>query len=70
MVDPVTAGAAVVTGFKLVKQSVDFIKQNQTQPSMQTAMFDPNTNRQGVYKALFPDEDIGELLATRGIQRG
>ena len=28
MVDPLTAGAAVVSGFKLVKQSVDFIKQN------------------------------------------
>ena len=28
MVDPITAGAAVVTGLKLVKQSVDFIKQN------------------------------------------
>tara|TARA_R100001015_G_C4562371_1_gene121988 strand:+ start:121 stop:762 length:642 start_codon:yes stop_codon:yes gene_type:complete len=28
MVDPFTAGAAVVTGFKLVKQSVDFIKTN------------------------------------------
>ena len=28
MVDPLTAGTAVVTGLKLVKQSVDFIKQN------------------------------------------
>ena len=28
MVDPVTAGAAVLSGIKLVKQSVDFIKQN------------------------------------------
>jgi hypothetical protein len=28
MVDPITAGAAVVTGLKLVKQSVDFIKSN------------------------------------------
>ena len=51
-------------------QTASQVKQNQTQPSMQTAMFDPNTNRQGVYKALFPDDDIGELLATRGIQRG
>ena len=28
MVDPVTAGAAVLSGIKLVKQSVDFIKSN------------------------------------------
>lgn len=28
MVDPLTAGTVVVTGLKLVKQSVDFIKQN------------------------------------------
>lgn len=28
MVDPLTAGTAVVTGLKLVKQSVDFIKSN------------------------------------------
>ena len=27
MVDPITAGAAVLSGFKLVKQSVDFVKQ-------------------------------------------
>ena len=27
MVDPVTAGAAVLSGIKLVKQSVDFVKQ-------------------------------------------
>ena len=26
MVDPLTAGAAVLTGIKLVKQSVDFVK--------------------------------------------
>ena len=46
------------------------VAQNQPKSSMQTAMFDPNTNRQGVYKALFPDDEIGELLATRGMQRG
>ena len=28
MVDPLTAGTVVVSGLKLVKQSVDFIKQN------------------------------------------
>ena len=27
MVDPVTAGAAVLSGIKLVRQSVDFVKQ-------------------------------------------
>jgi hypothetical protein len=46
------------------------VAQNQPQSSMQTAMFDPNINRQGVYKFLFPDDDKGELLATRGIPRG
>ena len=51
-------------------QTAAQVAQTQPQSSMQTAMFDPKTNRQGVYKALFPDDDIGELLATRGTQRG
>ena len=51
-------------------QTASQVTQTQPQSSMQTAMFDPKNNRQGVYKALFPDDDIGELLAIRGTQRG
>jgi hypothetical protein len=51
-------------------QTASQVAQNQTQSSMQTAMLNPKINRQGVYKALFPDDDIGELLAIKGTQRG